>query len=310
MTDTRAPRPLDLVALVTFDGEVRENQAVTRDHLGHPHAAPKPLSAAIEQWLHLGHRTWVHVSGREIRGIATARELGARTAWEIDTLIDAGTDEDTEVIEQLLRQASETAMEQGVTHLVLRTRTGAPAIAAALRGGFRPVTEERWWRGRLRPPHGDTSGIRPWTEADTYPCFQLYHHATPAPARGSLAMTLEEWQATSDSRWADRGSALVAEHAGRVAGAARFARESGQFTLQAEPGIDDAADALLRVLAGRLTDAAEQRVLLPATASTEESALRRAGLQADGDYALLCRRLSQPVRETAPARAGIAITSG
>ena len=36
MTDTRAPRPTDLVALVTFDEEVRENLAITRDHLGVP----------------------------------------------------------------------------------------------------------------------------------------------------------------------------------------------------------------------------------------------------------------------------------
>jgi len=57
MTDTRAPRPTDLVALVTFDDEVRENLAVTREHLTEPPSAARPLSAAIDQWLHLGRRT-------------------------------------------------------------------------------------------------------------------------------------------------------------------------------------------------------------------------------------------------------------
>ena len=34
MTQPHAPRPTDLVALVSFDGEVFENQAVTRERLG------------------------------------------------------------------------------------------------------------------------------------------------------------------------------------------------------------------------------------------------------------------------------------
>src|SRR5688500_3779937 len=52
-------RPTDLVALVTFDGEIYENQAVPREHLVRPSAAPRPLGAAIEQWLGLGRQTWI-----------------------------------------------------------------------------------------------------------------------------------------------------------------------------------------------------------------------------------------------------------
>ena len=58
MSEAHAPRATDLVALVTFDGQVRENLAVTREHLGEERRPPRPLSAAIEQWLHLGRRTW------------------------------------------------------------------------------------------------------------------------------------------------------------------------------------------------------------------------------------------------------------
>ena len=72
---TRAPRPTDLVALVTFDEDVRENLAVTRERLAQGNGAPTPLAAAFAQWLHLGRRTWVSIAGRQIRGIATARDV-------------------------------------------------------------------------------------------------------------------------------------------------------------------------------------------------------------------------------------------
>ena len=57
MSAARPPRPTDLVALVTFDGVVRANQAVTRDRLGKAPGTPRPFSAAVEQWLHLGRQT-------------------------------------------------------------------------------------------------------------------------------------------------------------------------------------------------------------------------------------------------------------
>ena len=38
------------VALVSFDGVVRGNRAVTRDRLGKAPGTPRPLSAAVEQW--------------------------------------------------------------------------------------------------------------------------------------------------------------------------------------------------------------------------------------------------------------------
>ena len=53
----RVPRPKELVALVSFDGELRENQAVTRERLAHPQPPPRPLSAAVEHWLGLRRLT-------------------------------------------------------------------------------------------------------------------------------------------------------------------------------------------------------------------------------------------------------------
>jgi len=315
--DTRAPRPTDLVALVTFDEEVRENLAITRDHLGAPNETPAPLAAAIEQWLHLGRRMWITMAGREIRGIATAREL-SRTAWEIDTLIDA-PEADDEVVADLLRQAGRAAREARVTRVLLRTPIGSRAAEVAPRAGFRHVVEETLWigdipaaPGSIAGPEGEaTSGIREATAADLHARFQLYCHVFPVTAREALAMTQDEWRDVEDTRWVDRGSppTLVAESSSGVRAAMRSS-SSGQFSLLAEPEAPGAGEALLRELRRRLVTGDVYGLVVSGSAA--ELAARRAGLQPAGEYELFCLRVSHPIREEARdeafARAGIAIT--
>ena len=304
MSDTRAPRPTDLVALVTFDEEVRENQAVTRDRLGQPRETPRPLAAAIEQWLHLGRRTWITVAGREIRGIATARDLAARTAWELDTLFDA-PDSDERVILDLLRQAGQAAHEALATHLILRAPAGSTAALEAPRAGFRPVMVERLWSGAIARTAlaRDGVAVRGAEETDLTSRFHLYCRAMPVTAREAMAMTVEEWQATQDSRWLDRsGETLLAERNGRIAAAMRVAR-NGQFSLAVDPDAPEAGDRLLDAVRERHATAF---ALVPRGTAAED-AVRRAGLVAGDEFALFCLRIIQPVRDEAYVRAGVAI---
>ena len=324
MTDTRAPRPTDLVALVTFDEEVRENLAITRDHLGVSNEAPRPIAAALEQWLHLGRRMWISLGGREIRGIATAREL-SRTAWQIDTLIDA-PEEGEEVIVDLLRQAGRAARDAMVTRVLLRTPVGSPAATSAPRAGFRHVVEETLWMGHLADaadaagapdPRGETAGVREATPSDTHARFQLYSRAYPVTAREALAMTQDEWLGVEDTRWVDRGAppSLVEEVDGQVRACLR-ASSRGQFALLADPETPGAGGAVLQELRRRLPTSSRDEGAgavygLVVTDSAAEEAARRAGLQPAGEYGLFCLRVSHPIREEAReeafARAGIAI---
>lgn len=298
MSPARAPRPTDLVALVTFDGEVRANQAVTRERLGKAPGAPRPLSAAIEQWLHLGRQTWVSMQGRSIVGIATARELSTPSAWEVDTLIDAG--DDPAVVADLLRQAAQAAARANVTHVLLRTPSDAPAAQQAPRAGFTKALEERLWGGHLQI-EASVEGVRAWREEDDLACFQLYGRALPATARSALAMTREELTAVAERRWHERGGAYVVEHEGRITGVARIARSGGQFSMMVEPGQPDAARALLGAVAGRLKKTAVQRTLLPACAADEEQALREAGMEPGNEFTLFCHRSARPVLDEAHA---------
>ncbi|MEX2446946.1 MAG: hypothetical protein WD734_06340 [Dehalococcoidia bacterium] len=313
MSHTRAPRPTDLVALVTFDDEVRENLAVTREQIAHPSAVPTPLSAAMGQWLHLGHRMWVSMQGRQLQGIATARELTAKHAWEVDTLLDADEQHGGEVVMDLLQQIALAAEESEVTHVLLRTRAEGGAVDHALRCGFARVTHERLWHGHLAPAT-DAAGsvsVREWVPEDAFASFQTYCRAFPMTARQAMAMTVDEWDAVRDRHWQERGDgALVAEVDGHIAATGRFARATGQFTLVAEPEAHAAADGLLVAIADRIEPAERHVALVAASAATEEGALRRAGMEPGDEFALLCKRIARPVREEGYARAGIPITGG
>ncbi len=298
MSPARPARPTDLVALVTFAGEVRPNQAVTRDRLGKPPGAPRPLSAAIEQWLHLGRQTWVSVQGRSIVGIATARELSTPSAWEVDTLIDAG--DDPAVVADLLRQAAQAAARASVTHVLLRTPSDAPAAQQAPRAGFAKALDERLWGGHLQI-EASLEGVRPWREDDDLACFQLYGRALPVTARSVLAMTREELTAVDERRWHECGGAYIAEHEGRITGLTRIARSGGQFSLMVEPGQPEASRALLGAVAARLAKTAVQRTLIPACGSEEERAAREAGMEPGNEFTLFCHRTARPVLDEAHA---------
>ncbi len=319
-----APRPSDLVALVSFDGKVYENLAVTRDRLTRPAAAPHALTAAISQWLTRRH-TWIDVRGRQIEGIATARELSSDSAWEIDTLVDASDASDGSdgrgggVVAALLDQAARAAAQEGVTHIVLRTPVDSPAVAEAVRAGFRPVLIEQLWHGRTPPPPPPDGAdapaveVRPAQDGDAFALFQLYNRALPFECRQALAATLQEWEAVQERRWLGRGGReFVATTEGTVRAALRLASDSetAQFDLLAGPDEDAAAAALLRVAWEQAASASQVVALLPQCAEAPARWVAEHGLTAGEEYALLCRRVARPVTERPRVAAGVAVSRG
>jgi len=314
---SHAARPTDLVALVTFDDQVRENQAVTMESLADPsQRTTHPLNAALAQWLHLGRRMWINVDGREVRGIATARDLNTKHAWVIDTLIEAaGADAGDEVVTDLLGQASEAAADAQVTHLLLRTEVDAPAREAATRAGFRPTLIERSWRGTVVPFEAaadtDLGSPRPAEDGDDLSLFQLYGRAFPVDARAQLGMTREEWSAVRDRRWLRGGMELVVERAGTVAGRVGLHEQEGrvQIEILVEPG-DQAGAAALLTAAVEHAGTREVQMLVPRCVDAVEAVAARAGLEAESEYVRLVRRIARPVLDTAPVRSGMPVPTG
>jgi hypothetical protein len=313
---SHAARPTDLVALVTFDNEVRENQAVTLESLGADEHHSRPFNVALAQWLHLGRRMWVNVDGREVYGIATARDLGARSAWVIDTLIDAGSaGHGDEVISDLLAQAVEAARRASVTQLLLRTAIDASAREPAMQAGFRPVLPERLWSGSLSelspvsPAIGVT--IRDATSADLQALFHLYSRSAPTEARLMLAMTLNEWQVLRERRWFRGGGELLAEVNGRPVATLVFSETQSrlQFELTAEPDAEAAVRTLLGAMLENVSET-EAVTLVPRHASSIERVLLAQGFQPDREYVLQSHRLRQQVKLESKVPLGIPVPSG
>ena len=318
MNGARAPRPTDLVALVSFDDELVANEAVTRQRLGRPPEPPHPLAATMQRWLGRGRRVWIDVHGRQIQGIATARELAGREAWEIDTLADASGD-GHEVTTELLRQATTAAAKARVEHLLLRMRADAPGIDAARRAGFVLALQERLWCGPPPPSAApsDTGSlgaceVREAQTEDAMALFQLHNRALPVGTRQAVAMTFEEWQVVQDRRWTGRGAREdVAIQDGRVQGtllvSAAQGDHGGQITLLVEPQADEVARALLRAAAPRLRTCEHVLALLPECASTPVGVLRSLGFEAGEEYLLLAARTAAIARDAMPVRAARAV---
>lgn len=320
-----APRPADLVALVTFDGEVYENQAVTRERLARPANAPHPLNAAIEQWLGRRRRTWIDVRGRQIDGIATARDLSSRRVWVIDTLVNASAAQDDDVVGALLRQAVGAAVGHRVTHILLRIAAEAPALSEALRAGFKPALSERLWSGpasqMLSCPRAEAPdvSVREVREQDAFALFQLYNRALPIDGRQALALTLEEWQHVQERRWLGRGrreyvavNGSPGEDGARICAALRLAPggDVAQFDLLADADGVNGAAALLDVAAEQLSGDGRVLALASHCAAPLEGLLRERGLEEGPEYALLSRRTTERSAERTLVAPGIAVSRG
>ena len=250
--------PGDLIALVTFDGAVYPNLAVTRERLGRPQQAPHALAAALTHWLRR-RDLWLEVRGRQIHGIATARSLAGPGVWQIDTLIDAG-DGDGAVLGALLAQAEKEALRSAVRMLLLRMPAAhGEAIADVRARGFEPVLAERLWRaptaGRTAvPARESTVQVRAAEDADWFGRFQLCERQLPPAARRVIAPTYEQWRAMLEEQWLGRRSHdAVALEAGRIVGCVSFGRCQGGAQIELQAASGEAAAALLRDARPRLT---------------------------------------------------------
>jgi hypothetical protein len=313
MSAARAVRPTDLVALVSFDGRVYPNEAHPWERLGAGATSPNVLGNAMEQWFSFatGRHTWISIQRQTIRGLISARRRGNRSAWEIDCLIAAAEDGDRVAL-SLFDQLSAGAAHDGVLKVFLRLEAGSELVEPARKAGFVPYTSERLYRltSSALLTEGRPAGLllRSRERSDEYGLFQLYSRLAPPSVRMIEAMTLSEWQAAAERRTAGRGAVdVVAERDGRLVAWIRTARvaDTARLDLVVDPTEWPASDELL---AWALRDIGDRRPVcasVPAYAEPIGERLRTAGFEADGEYALLAKRLAAPVRARRPVPAAV-----
>lgn len=301
MAAVRPVLPTDLAALVG-SGRVYPNEAVTLDRTG-PESSPRPLEAAFEQWLSFatGKHTWISVRGVTLRGLVSARRRGAKSAWEIDCLID-GADDDAAVLMSLLDRLAADAGDAGAEKVFLRVQTDSEVIGIASRCGFVPYTTELVFERpgapdiaqSVGPPAPD--GLRRWTRSDAYDTYRLYNRWTPEPLRRVEAATFDEWRAAREKigarsrQWAlDLESGLAGWLRASAAG------DVGRFELMADPSNPELIDVLLDAALTRLQAQPHLCCRTQQFATGLHQRLEDRGFLVAREYALLAKPIAQKV---------------
>ncbi len=226
---TRGVRPTDLLALVSFDGRVFRNEAVTWDRLCRAHEPPNAVESGLEGMLSFatGRHTWISVEGQRIRAMVAGRRRGGRSAWEVDTLL--ATDEEPVVAPGLLLQLAEAARRSGAQRIFLRLAGDSPSLPQALAAGFVGYLSERTFtctRPPARPRVAAPGGFRARDNGDALALFQLYCETTPESVRAREAATLPQWLALRERDGSRTRQEFVLEWPnGRLMALVRVARD-------------------------------------------------------------------------------------
>jgi len=309
MTDARTVRPTDIVALVSYDGHVYPNAALTRDRIG-TETSPHPLETALEQWFSFatGRHTWISIKGATLRGLASARRRGSRAAWELDCLIDAAEDDDT-VLTSLLDQVTTDAGRAGAEKVFVRVETGSPVIATATRCGFSPYLAESLFAARdpvAQAADPRKLKLRRWSKTDGPAAFRLYNRWAPEPVRRVEAATFREWQNARERVSPGRSpQQSILDVDDQMVGWLRTAAdgEIGRFDLMVDPDQEGAMDALIDGALVRFQEQSRLFTLAPLYSSGLISRLEERGFVEQGQYTVLARRTTKAVElpKLAPA---------
>lgn len=306
MSGARHPLPTDIVALVSFDGKVYPNEAKPLETLGlEDHA--KPLENALEQWFSFatGQHTWVSVRGATIRGLISARARAKKSAWEVEVLIDAA--DDPEMVLSLFGRMDAGVIKQRAERVFLRLDAdGALVDTVRSAGFFRYAGETLYRRPGGAPAAPAVPNLREVEKHDWMGIYQLYGRVVPANIRSIEGSTFREWQAARED-WGGRPEDLVLEEDGAITAWLRvLPGDHGRLSALARVGSEQ-LDAIIAVGLARLTDSDEVFALAPEYDAELASSLARNGFQPAAEYAVLAKRLSEPVEALVPEGAQTAI---
>ena len=296
MSAARPLLPIDVIALVSYEGKVYPNQAMPWERLGKGQG-PHPLEAALEQWFSFtaGRHTWVSLRGQTVRGLISARQRGQKHTWEIDCLIAA----EEGICRELLNRLCQEATSGGVERVFLRLAEDGELLDPVQEAGFQAyVHEELWaWPGLPQPKDPGGLALRPRTREDLLPLFQLYNATAPAKVRCIEGTTLRQWWANRElGRGPGRPRELVMEQEGRITAWLLLTADDdlGRFSFLAHPTAHEKIGPLINTALARLARKKLVVALVPEHMAWATEALAGAGFGPAGRYTALVRPILQP----------------
>ncbi|HXH20820.1 MAG TPA: hypothetical protein VNN10_02235 [Dehalococcoidia bacterium] len=295
----RAVLPIDLLALVSYNGKVYPNEARPRELLGAVDPTPNPIETAFEQWFSFATRrnAWISASRRRLLGLVSARRRGGRQAWEIDCLIDttAARDAVSGLLECAMRAAGRSAAEK----VFLRLSANSPLLPVVMNAGFTAYQSERLYAGSALAVAGEEVPLRPFTQQDLYPAYRLYNATMPERTRRAEGSTFGEWQAAQEKHWLKAGAQLVLESEGGLAAEVRVGRLPHGLLAEiiaGAPAIEDTRGLLATAVKAAGSGLGRLMVLVPESAPAIASQLEDLGFDVREEFICLMARTTRLAR--------------
>jgi hypothetical protein len=302
---TTAPRallPTDVLALVSYGTRNLDNRAWPRERVGAESSA-HPLGVMVDKVRSLGRDrcAWVSIVNQRLKGLLAARPRGGRTAWEIDSLIDATPASD--VVLALVDCALAGVGEHGGEKLFVRLSAGDTNLIETFRdAGFASYREETLYARGGAGKVVELSSLQPALPSDDYPGFRLYSAAVPEAQRRVEAVTFGEWHEAQERRWLKHGVELVQHREGRLSAWAAAAHLPwGRLVcLTADSDAAREAAMIVEAAASRVESGGPLYVLVSHDDETVARRLEEAGFTARREFVDMVRRTT--VLKALPAR--------
>lgn len=299
----RALLPTDVLALVSYGTRNFDNRAWPRERVG-AESSSHPLGVMLDKVRSLGRDrcAWVSIEHQRLQGLVATRPRGGRSAWEIDSLIDAAPGSD--VMLGLIDSALAGIGEHGGEKLFVRLSAGDAELLETFRdAGFASYRQETLYARNSGSTVVDVADLQPALPSDDYPGFRLYTATVPEAQRRVEAVTFGEWHAAQERRWLKHGVELVQHREGSLsawAGAARL--PWGRLVcLTADKDAAREAEVIVAAAASRVENGAPLHVLVSQDDETVARRLEEAGFVARREFVDMVRRTT--VLKALPARA-------
>lgn len=250
----RSLLPIDVVALIFFNLRTSPNQAKPRDQLVTKGKGSLLLGAFLKQGLPSKKKrhTLVCIRRGRIQGLLSARSRSGPSAWEIDRLLLAGSNNE-DVCLHLLEEVSGIGGRSKSEKIFLRLPANSPLVDVAVGAGFSHyVTEYLYQSAAKTKPEQNLPPLtlRQKSSNDEYGLFRLYSATVPAPIRSAEGMTFREWLESRE--WS--GKEFIYEKDGKLLGWLRIStdRLRGHFDIMVHPSEANSLDYLVKYSLGLL----------------------------------------------------------
>ena len=299
MRSARAVLPIDLLALVSYNGRVYPNEARPRELVGAVDPSPNPIETAFDQWFSFATRrnAWISASRQRLLGLVSARRRGGRQAWEIDCLIDTTATRDA--VPGLIECAMRAGGKAGAEKVFLRLGSSSTLLPVVMNAAFTAYSSERLYVGSGLAVNGAGTTVRPFSQQDLYPAYRLYNAVMPERTRRAEASTFGEWQAAQERHWLKGGVQFVLDKDAALAAHVRAGRLHHGLLVEVVANADGLTHtrALLAAAVAAVGQGAPRvMVLVPESAAGLASRLEDLGFEPRDEFITLMARTTRVAR--------------